>query len=55
MIKEAIEKLYDVKVVSVNTQNRKGKKRRTRKGIGVTRSWKKAMVTLDPEHRLDIY
>ena len=55
LIKEAIEKLYDVKVVSVNTQNRKGKKRRTRKGIGVTRSWKKAMVTLDPEHRLDIY
>ena len=55
MIKEAIEKLYDVKVVSVNTQNRNGKKRRTRKGVGVTRSWKKAMVTLDPEHRLDIY
>ena len=55
MIKEAIEKLYDVKVVSVNTQNRKGKKRRTRKGVGVTRAWKKAMVTLDSEHRLDIY
>ena len=54
-IKEAIETLYDVKVVSVHTQNRKGKKRRTRKGIGVTRSWKKAMIKLDADHRLDIY
>ncbi len=54
-IKEAIETLYDVKVVSVNTQNRQGKKRRTRKGVGETRSWKKAMVKLDDEHRLDLY
>ena len=54
-IKEAIETLYDVKVVSVNTQNFSGKKRRTRKGVGVTRSWKKAMVKLDDEHRLDLY
>ena len=54
-IKEAIETLYDVKVVSVHTQNRQGKKRRTRKGIGVTRSWKKAMIKLDADHRLDIY
>lgn len=54
-IKNAIETLYDVKVVSVNTQNRQGKKRRTRKGIGETRSWKKAMVKLDDEHRLDLY
>ncbi len=54
-VKEAIEALYDVKVVAVTTQNRQGKKRRTRKGIGVTRSWKKAMVKLDDEHRLDLY
>ncbi|MDO5308234.1 MAG: 50S ribosomal protein L23 [Planctomycetia bacterium] len=54
-IKAAIETLYDVKVVRVNTQNRGGKKRRTRNGVGVTRSWKKAMVTLDQEHRLDLY
>ena len=54
-IKEAIETLYDVKVVYVHTQNRQGKKRRTRKGIGVTRSWKKAMIKLDADHRLDIY
>ena len=54
-IKEAIEKLYDVKVVSVNTQNRSGKKRRTRNGIGETRSWKKAMIKLDDEYRIDLY
>ncbi len=54
-IKDAIENLYDVKVVSVNTQNRQGKKRRTRAGIGVARSWKKAMVKLDKEHVLNLY
>ncbi|MBR6387417.1 MAG: 50S ribosomal protein L23 [Thermoguttaceae bacterium] len=55
MIKEAIETLYGVKVVSVNTQTRQGKKRRTRKGVGVTRSWKKAMVKLAAEDHLDLY
>ena len=54
-IKDAIEALYDVKVVAVSTQNRQGKKRRTRKGVGCTKSWKKAMVKLDDEHRLDLY
>ncbi len=54
-IKKAIEELYDVKVVAVSTQNRQGKKRRTRKGVGCTKSWKKAMVKLDDEYRLDIY
>ncbi len=54
-VKNAIEALYDVKVVAVTTQNRQGKKRRTRKGVGRTRSWKKAMVKLDAEHRLDLY
>ena len=51
----AIEALYDVKVVAVSTQNRQGKKRRTRKGVGCTKSWKKAMVKLDDEYRLDLY
>ncbi|MBP3531751.1 MAG: 50S ribosomal protein L23 [Thermoguttaceae bacterium] len=54
-IKDAIEALYDVKVVAVSTQNRQGKKRRTRKGVGCTKSWKKAMVKLDDEYRLDLY
>ena len=54
-IKDAIEALYDVKVVAVSTQNRQGKKRRTRKGVGCTKSLKKAMVKLDDEYRLDLY
>ncbi|MBP3558401.1 MAG: 50S ribosomal protein L23 [Thermoguttaceae bacterium] len=54
-VKDAIEALYDVKVVAVSTQNRQGKKRRTRKGVGCTKSWKKAMVKLDDEYRLDLY
>lgn len=55
MIKEAVEELFDVKVVDVNIQNRKGKKRRTRKGIGQQRSWKKALVKLDSESRINYF
>ncbi|MBO7722758.1 MAG: 50S ribosomal protein L23 [Thermoguttaceae bacterium] len=54
-IKEAVEELFEVKVVSVNIQNRPGKKRRTRRLIGKTRDWKKAMVTLHSDHRIDIF
>ena len=54
-IKKAVEKLFDVKVVRVNTQNRKGKPRRTRFRWGTTKAWKKAIVTLDPEHKIDFF
>lgn len=54
-IKEAIEELFNVKVVFVNTQNRKGKPRRSRLGKGRTRSWKKAYVKLDSESRIDFF
>lgn len=54
-IKEAVELLFDVKVVNVNVQNRKGKKRRTRHGVGQQRSWKKAMVKLDEESRINFF
>ncbi len=51
MVREAIEKLYPkVKVTKVATQNRKGKTRRYRYRTGQTKAWKKAIVTLDPEH-----
>ena len=49
-IRDAIEVLYpNVKVVSVNTQNRKGKARRYRYKMGKTKNWKKAIITIDPE------
>jgi large subunit ribosomal protein L23 len=54
-IKRAVEKLFSVKVVSVNTQNRKGKPRRTKMRIGKTRAWKRALVKLDDEHRIDFF
>ena len=54
-VQQAVEALFDVKVVRVNTQNRKGKPRRTRFRYGYTKGWKKAIVTLDPEHRIDFF
>ena len=45
-IKNAIETIFDVKVASVNTANRKGKSRRTRFGIGKRKATKRAIVTL---------
>src|SRR5690606_24537986 len=45
-IKLAIEKIFGVKVASVNTINRVGKKRRTRFGIGKRKDTKRAIVTL---------
>lgn len=54
-IRNAVEQLFDVKVVSVATQNRKGKVRRTRRLVGKTKDWKKAMVTLSDKDRIDIF
>ncbi len=54
-VRDAVEKLFDVNVLKVHTQTRKGKPRRTRFHIGLTGSWKKAIVTLDQEHRIDFF
>jgi large subunit ribosomal protein L23 len=54
-IKQAIEKIYDVKVKEVRTANRKGKPRRTGRTFGKTRHWKKAVVVLHEEHRIDLF
>ena len=53
-IKLAIEEIFGVKVESVNTQNRQGKTRRTRDGIGRRKNTKRAIVTLR-EGQIDIY
>lgn len=45
-IKLAIEKIFNVKVASVNTLNRTGKTRRTRFGTGKRKDTKRAIVTL---------
>ncbi len=47
-IKIAVEKIFAVKVDSVNTLNRNGKRKRTRTGYGQRKSTKRAIVTLAP-------
>ena len=46
-IKRACEKLFNVKVVNVNTINVKGKEKRVGRNVGKTSDWKKAIVTID--------
>ena len=53
-IKEAIEALFDVKVKSVNTLNRKGKIKRFRGISGRQKAIKKAIVTLEEGHSIDV-
>ena len=55
-VKQAIEKLFDVKVVSVNILHRMGKVRRLpNRHFGKRSSEKRAIVTLGPGQQLDIY
>ena len=54
-VRRAVEEMFEVKVIGVNTQNRKGKARRSRFRAGRTRDWKKAIVKLDSEHRIDFF
>ena len=50
-IKIAVEKVFGVQVVSVNTLNRQGKRKRTRTGYGRRKNTKRAIVTLSPESK----
>ena len=55
-IKIAIEKIFAVKVDSVNTANRKGKRTRTRYGFGKRKNTKRAIVTLAEDSKpIDIF
>ena len=46
-IAKAVEKLFEVKVLKVNTMNVNGKKKRVGYHVGKTSDWKKAIVTID--------
>jgi large subunit ribosomal protein L23 len=50
-IKIAVEKVFGVKVLSVNTLNRPGKRKRTKFGYGKRKNTKRAIVTLSPESK----
>ena len=53
-IKEAVEKLFDVKVKKVNTLVRKGKLKMSRGSRGIQSDIKRAIVTLEEGHRIDV-
>ena len=54
-VKTAVEELFNVRVVEVRTQIRHGKKRRYRTRVGQTRDWKRAIVTLHPEDKIEFF
>ena len=54
-IKQAVQQIFDVKVDSVNTMNRKGKKKRTGWVVGKRKDTKRAMVTLADGDSIDIF
>ena len=54
-IKIAVEQVFNVKVTSVNTLNRSGKRRRTRFGYGTRANTKRAIVSVAEGQRIDIF
>lgn len=54
-IKIAVEQVFGVKVVSVNTINRQGRTRRTRFGLGRRPNTKRAIIAVAPGDRIDIF
>lgn len=54
-VKNAVQELWHVRVVSVRTQNRKGKPRRHKMSQGHTADWKKAIVQLHEEDRIAFF
>jgi len=54
-IKIAVEKVFDVRVVGVNTINRQGKRRRTKSGTGKRPDTKRAIVTVAEGQCIDLF
>ncbi|MDX6288009.1 MAG: large subunit ribosomal protein [Frankiales bacterium] len=54
-IKIAVEQVFNVRVTSVNTINRQGKRKRTRTGFGRRNNTKRAIVGLAEGDRIDIF
>lgn len=53
-IKKAVERAFGVTVKSVNTLNTKAKKRRVGRYLGMTKTYKKAIVTLDKDSKIEL-
>jgi large subunit ribosomal protein L23 len=54
-IRNAVQKLFNVKVVDVNVMNFRGKKKRVGRVIGRKSDWKKAVVTLKPGDKVEFF
>ena len=54
-IRDAVQKMWSVRVLEVRTQSRLGKPRRHKMQAGRTRNWKKAIVKLHPEDRIAFF
>jgi large subunit ribosomal protein L23 len=54
-VRQAVQKIFDVKVLKVNTINYEGKTKRQGVHSGKTPSWKKAVVTIDIEPKTPVY
>ncbi len=54
-IRAAVQELFNVRVEKVRTQTRLGKKRRFRFRHGKLSNWKKAIVKLHPEDKIDFF
>ena len=54
-IREAVQKIFNVKVLHVNTQMVQGKRRRFGKTMGQLKTWKKAMVQLKEGEKIETF
>ena len=54
-IRNAVQRLYNVKVVDVGIMNFRGKKKRVGRVIGRKSDWKKAVVTLKPGDKIEFF
>lgn len=54
-VKAAVQSLWNVRVVDVRTQTRRGKPRRSRVQVGHTTDWKKAIVQLHEDDRISFF
>lgn len=54
-IRQAVEAMFNVEVNDVNVSRVHGKMRRVGRSHGMTRAWKKAVVTLKPGQRIDLF
>jgi large subunit ribosomal protein L23 len=54
-IKAAVEKIFKVRVLNVHSLNQRGKMKRVGRYLGKKSNWKKAIVTLGPNDRIEFF